>query len=285
LVCRYQRRQAFQIAGVLMPELPEVETVTRALRAEIQGRAISAVCVLDSKLAHLARSDLPGKRLLCIERRGKYINCRLSDRRVLQLHLMMSGRLLLRDASDPGDRFARASFELDDGRQLRFCDPRRFGRAMVISNARYREFDATLGPEPLGRDFSARSLGERLAGRRVALKSALLDQRILAGVGNIYADEALFRARISPLRPAGGLDGHALRRLHRALRHVLRASLALGGTTFGIYANAHGDEGAFQAMLRVFRRTGEPCLRCRTPIKRLVVGGRATHYCPRCQGG
>ena len=174
---------------------------------------------------------------------------------------------------------------LDDGRQLRFCDARRFGRTAVLSPARYREFDAGLGPEPLGRSFSSRLLGERLAGRRVALKSALLDQRILAGVGNIYADEALFRARISPLRPAGSLDSPALRRLHRALRHVLRASLALGGTTFGIYANAHGDEGAFQAMLRVFRRTGEPCPRCRTAIKRRLVGGRATHYCPRCQGG
>ena len=268
-----------------MPELPEVETVTRALRAEILGRSISAVCVLDPKLTQLAGSDLPGKRLLRIQRRGKYINCRLSDQRVLQLHLMMSGRLLLRDANDPADRFARALFGLDDGRQLRFCDARRFGRAAVLSPARYREFDAGLGPEPLGRGFSSRSLGERLAGRRVALKSALLDQRILAGVGNIYADEALFRARISPVRPAGGLDDPELRRLHRALRHVLRASLALGGTTFGIYANAHGDEGAFQAMLRVFRRTGEPCPRCRAPVKRLIVGGRATHYCPDCQGG
>ncbi|MXW28428.1 MAG: bifunctional DNA-formamidopyrimidine glycosylase/DNA-(apurinic or apyrimidinic site) lyase [Chloroflexi bacterium] len=268
-----------------MPELPEVETVARALRAEVLGRSISEVCVLDPKLAHLAGSALPGKRLLRVERRGKYINCHLSDRRVLQLHLMMSGRLLLRRTSDPADRFARVLIGLDDDRQLRFCDARRFGRAAVLSPARYREFDAGLGPEPLGRSFSSRLLGERLMGRRVALKSALLDQRILAGVGNIYADEALFRARISPLRPAGSLDSPALRRLHRALRHVLRASLALGGTTFGIYANAHGDEGAFQAMLRVFRRTGEPCPRCRTAIKRLLVGGRATHYCPRCQGG
>lgn len=268
-----------------MPELPEVETVTRALRAEVLGRTIAEVCVLDPKLAHLAGSDLPGKRLLRIERRGKYINCHLSDRRVLQLHLMMSGRLLLRCATDPDDRFARALFCLDDGRQLRFCDARRFGRAAVLPPCRYRQFDAGLGPEPLARSFTARLLGQRLAGRRVALKSALLDQRILAGVGNIYADEALFRARIGPLHPAGDLDGPALRRLHRALRHVLRASLDLGGTTFGIYANAHGDEGAFQEMLRVFRRTGEPCPRCRTAIKRLLVGGRATHYCPRCQGG
>ncbi len=236
-------------------------------------------------MAHLAGSELTGKRLLCIQRRGKYINCQLSDRRVLQLHLMMSGRILLRGGNDPPDPYARLAIEFDDGRQLRFCDARRFGRAAVLTPEQFREFDARLGPEPLGRRFSAKLLGERLKGRRVALKSALLDQSVLAGVGNIYADEALFRARISPLRPAGGLDGRELRRLHRALRHVLRASLALGGTTFGIYANAHGDEGAFQAMLRVFRRTGEPCRRCRTAIERLVVGGRATHYCPRCQGG
>ena len=268
-----------------MPELPEVETVALALRAALLGQSIAGVRVLDPKLDHLAGADLAGRRLLRIERRGKYINCRLSDDRVLQLHLMMSGRLLLRAAADPPDRFARALFDLEDGRQLRFCDSRRFGRAAVLSPAQYRAFDARLGPEPLGRGFSARRLGERLAGRRAALKTALLDQRVLAGVGNIYADEALYRARIDPLRPAGSLDVPALRRLHRALRHVLRASLRLGGTTFGIYANAAGDAGAFQRMLRVFRRTGEPCPRCRTAIRRLVVGGRATHYCPRCQGG
>ena len=268
-----------------MPELPEVETVASALRAAVLERQIVAVTALDPKLAHLERAQLPGRHLRAIGRRGKFINCWLSDRRVLQLHLMMSGRLLLRAGSDPPDRFARALIELDDGRQLRFCDARRFGRAAVLSPSQYRSFDARLGPEPLQRRFSARALGERLAGRRVALKTALLNQQVLAGIGNIYADEALFRARLSPLRPAGGLDQGDLRRLHRALRHVLRASLALGGTTFGIYANAHGDAGAFQAMLRVFRRTGEPCPRCRSPISRSIVGGRATHYCPRCQGG
>ena len=268
-----------------MPELPEVETVTRALRSAVLGQAIEAVTVLDPKLSHLDRAELPGRRLLRVERRGKYINCRLSDRRVLQLHLMMSGRLLLRDRTDPPDRYARAVFDLADGRQLRFCDARRFGRAAVLSPDQYREFDARLGPEPLARSFSAKVLGERLAGRRTVLKTALLDQRVLAGVGNIYADEALYASRIGPLREAGSLDDAELRRLHRALRRVLRASLDLGGTTFGIYANAHGDEGAFQAMLRVFRRTGERCPRCPDPIERLIVGGRATHYCPRCQGG
>ncbi len=268
-----------------MPELPEVETVTLALRGAVLGREITAVKILDPKLAQLAYADLPGRRLQAVARRGKYINCRLSDRRVLQLHLMMSGRLLLRGRADPPDRFARALIDLDDSRQLRFCDARRFGQMGVLSPRQYRRFDARLGPEPLAANFSARMLGQRLAGRRVALKTALLNQQVLAGIGNIYADEALFRARLDPLQPAGSLDGDALRRLHRALRHVLRASLALGGTTFGIYANAHGDAGAFQEMLRVFRRTDEPCPRCRTPIRRLVVGGRATHCCPRCQGG
>ena len=268
-----------------MPELPEVETVAAALRGAVRGRAISGIGILDPKLAHLQGSGLCGLRLLQIVRRGKYINCLLSDARVLQIHLMMSGRLLLRDGNDPPDRFARALIDLDDGRQLRFCDARRFGRMAVLDPGQYREFDSRLGPEPLARRFSARKLGKRLAGRRVALKTALLDQRVVAGVGNIYADEALFRAQIGPLRPAGSLSEQELRRLHRGLRHVLRASLALGGTTFGIYANAHGDAGAFQALLKVFRRTGEPCPRCRAAIRRLVVGGRATHYCPACQGG
>ena len=266
-----------------MPELPEVETVVRGLQASVAGLRILQLQIFDEKLSHLEQSGLPSNGLGPAQRRGKYINLPLTDGRTLQIHLMMSGRLLLRDRAAPPDRFMRVQIGLDNGQQLRFCDPRRFGRIKVLAPEQLAAFDASLGPEPLARRFRAVDLANRLDGRRVALKTALLNQKVIAGIGNIYADEALWRARINPQRTAAGLDREQTRTLHRTLRQVLREAIDLGGTTFGIYANTHGQEGAFQEFLKVFRRTGQPCPRCRTPIARIVLGGRSTHYCPDCQ--
>ncbi len=266
-----------------MPELPEVETVVRGLRSSVVGRRITQLDVFDRKLSHLEAFDLLGSRIGSAQRRGKYVNLPLAGGRTLQIHLMMSGRLLLRDRASPADRFMRVRIGLDDGQELRFCDPRRFGLMRVLSPAQLAQFDAALGPEPLSPRFRAQDLAGRLDRRQVALKTALLNQKVIAGVGNIYADETLWRARLDPGTTAAGLSDAQTRTLHRALRQVLRAAIALGGTTFGIYADARGQEGAFQGSLKAFRRTGQPCPRCRQAIKRIVLGGRATHYCPNCQ--
>jgi formamidopyrimidine-DNA glycosylase len=197
-------------------------------------------------------------------------------------------------------------FELDDGRQLRYRDVRKFGRIglwpggglrsvgagrgsrsrrVAEDGRRYRigELFSGHGPEPLGCGFTARRLAERLAGRSARLKTLLLDQSFIAGVGNIYADEALWRARLHPLRPADSLDERDVRRLHRAIRQVLREGIANRGASFSDYVGADGEPGANAERLAVYRRTDEPCYRCGTPIQRIVVGQRSTHFCPRCQ--
>ena len=285
---RYQKRCAIVWSSAYckefeLPELPEVETVVRGLRAAVTGASIAQLKVSDPRLEHLLEERLEGCRIGRARRRGKSILLPLDDGRTLRVHLMMSGRLLLRGSGAPPDRFQRVGIGLGDGNQLRFCDPRRFGTMVVLSPGELKAAIARLGPEPLSGRFRAVDLGGRLAGRRGVLKTTLLDQKVLAGVGNIYADEALWRARLHPLQPAGLLTYRQTQRLHRTLRSVMRKAIEMGGTTFGIYADAHGQDGAFQAMLMVFRRTGQPCPRCRATIQRVVVGGRATHFCPNCQ--
>ena len=267
-----------------MPELPEVETVARRLRETTRGLAIRAVEVFDPKLDHLLGEQSPlHAGIRDIVRRGKFLALLLDDDRVLLMHMMMSGRILVRRVDDLPDRYLRAAFTLDCHTQIRFCDPRRFGTARVIGPDEYKGFQSRLGIEPFSRRFTTHNLACRLEGRTVAIKTALLNQSILAGVGNIYADEALWRARLSPLLPAGELDRRQVASLVRAVRRVLRDGLKAGGTTFGRYADADGRPGANQQNLNVFRRTGRPCLRCRTAIESEVIGGRTSHFCPRCQ--
>lgn len=267
-----------------MPELPEVETVARRLRETIRGLAIRAVEVFDPKLDHLLGSQSPvDTGILDVVRRGKFLALVLDDDRVLVMHMMMSGRILVRRVDDPPDKYLRAAFTLDGRTQIRFCDPRRFGTARVIGPGEYRDFQSRLGIEPFSRLFTTRNLARRLEGRIVVIKTALLNQSILAGVGNIYADEALWRARLSPLLPAGELDRRQVASLVRAVRRVLRDGLKAGGTTFGRYADADGRPGANQQNLNVFRRIGQPCPRCGTAIESEVIGGRTSHFCPRCQ--
>ena len=267
-----------------MPELPEVETIARRLRETTRGLAIRAVDVFDPKLDHLLGERSPlGATIQEVVRRGKFLALLLDDERALLMHMMMSGRILVRRADHPPDRYLRAAFTLDGQTQIRFSDPRRFGTARVIGPVEYRDFQSRLGIEPFSKRFTTGNLARRFEGRTVAIKTALLNQSILAGVGNIYADEALWRARLGPRVPAGELDRKQVASLVRAVRRVLRDGLKAGGTTFGRYADADGRPGANQQNLNVFRRTGLPCPRCGRAVESESIGGRTSHFCPDCQ--
>lgn len=267
-----------------MPELPEVETVARFLRGTVVGKRISAVDILDGRFAALEDThDLVGRRIVGVARRGKYLSLELDDTWVLQLHMMMAGRILVRPVGYEADRFLRLRVHLSAGLELRFCDSRRFGRAYQLEARDYREFRRGLGPEPLSSAFTTARLLRAMTGRKIALKNALLNQKLIAGIGNIYADEALWRGRLHPLTPAGELSEPEAIRLHRGVRTALREGIEAGGTTFSQYRNAEGESGDYQRQLRVFQRTGEDCFRCGQTIERMKVGGRSTHFCPRCQ--
>lgn len=287
-----------------MPELPEVETVCRQLDPELSGRAIERLEVLDERWC---RPMTPAKLEAAVEgatieglgRRGKYLLLALAGERTLVMHLRMTGNLVLVEGEeklDPSEgrrlyegersvseRHLRARFLLDDGRQLWFTDPRRFGEAFLIDDADLEHRFERLGVEPLSGDFTAEALGE-MAGRRTApLKSFLLDQSGVAGVGNIYADEALFRAKLHPLSPAGSMKPEHLDALRDAIVAALEAGIDGGGASIDDYRDGRGEKGTMQNEFLVHTREGEPCPRCDTPIVRIVVSGRSTYYCPSCQ--
>ena len=269
-----------------MPELPEVETVARGLRA-VQGRRIVAVrvdwerTVVPPPPAFEAR--LLGQRILAVRRRGKWLVLSLEGGAGLLVHLRMSGRLLLESGGVEEDPHTRVVLGLDDGRRLRFSDPRKFGR-MVLTEDPEAVLGA-LGPEPLGEDFTPRRLGEMLSRRRARLKSLLLDQRFVAGLGNIYVNEILWRAGLHPLRRANTLSTVEVARLHHAIQEVLEEAIARRGSTLEDrrYVGADGQPGGFAARLAAYGRAGHPCPRCGTTIERITVGGRGTYLCPRCQ--
>lgn len=272
-----------------MPELPEVETIVRSLRPELLGRRVAGGRVLWHRSAVPdAATLLPrlrGRRLVELGRRGKFIVARLegpparrgSATMWLLIHLRMSGRLEVCDPVPRGPH-VRIELRLDDGRLLRFEDARKFGRWIATPDP--RPWLEPLGPEPLAAGFTWRALAVLLRSHRRQLKPLLLDQHVIAGLGNIYADEALFAARLHPLRHSDSLRAAEIRRLHRAIREVLRRAIRRSGTSIDwIYPG-----GRMQDSLRVYGRAGAPCVRCRTPIERLRVGQRSTHVCPRCQG-
>jgi formamidopyrimidine-DNA glycosylase len=270
-----------------MPELPEVETVVQGLRQLLAGRTIMSASV-DWPRA-VARpaiegfcSRVAGRKVVSVERRGKYVIVGL-DRGYLLIHLKMSGRLWVIPGDEPPDKHAHVIFYLDDGRELRFQDTRKFGRVYLVDDP--QEVTAALGPEPLADGFSLDDLCRLLAHRTGRLKSLLLNQQFLAGLGNIYADEVLFAARLHPLRRADSLTCDEQARLYEAIRAVLRQAVAAQGTTLddGGYTDARGQAGAYQEQIAVYGRKGQPCLRCQTPIERIVIGARSTYFCPRCQ--
>lgn len=287
-----------------MPELPEVETVCRQLEPELEGRRIERLRVLDARWCRpmapkaLERA-VKGATIEGLGRRGKYLLLALEGERTLVMHLRMTGNLVLVEGEsklDPSEgrrlyeaerstseRHLRACFTLDDGREIWFTDPRRFGEAFLIDDSDLDERFAKLGVEPLSTDFTPEALGGMAAGRTVPLKSFLLDQSGVAGVGNIYADEALFRARLHPLSPAGSMKPEHQEALRDAVVAALEAGIDGGGASIDDYRDGRGEKGTMQEEFLVHTREGEPCPRCDETIVRIVVSGRSTYYCPSCQ--
>ncbi len=282
-----------------MPELPEVETIRRGLAPVLDGRRISTIETMRAGLRAPfpsgLREKLSGRTILTTERRAKYLLIRTLDEQILALHLGMSGRIRILDprAADDLERQKHDHFflMLDTGVQIVLNDARRFGMVFLFSSAAEMAAHAafrSLGPEPLAADFSGPVLRERLAGRKTAIKLAMMDQSVVAGVGNIYASEALFRAGISPFRPAQALDADEAQRLARAIASVLQDAIAAGGSSLKDYRKADGSMGYFQHGFAVYDRQGQKCPRCGSGpdsghIEKAVQGGRATYYCRRCQ--
>ncbi len=280
-----------------MPELPEVETIARGLDQRVKGDVIESVWLgskpepLKSPAREIA-ATLEGARITGVRRVGKHIVLDLDrasvGRTLLSakrrkpsqhaqwiVHLGMTGRMLVCTPSEEIAKHTHAVARLASGRDLRFVDPRRFGRLSVTHDF------AAPGSEPL--EVELEKFVPLFKGRKTPIKSALLNQNLLSGVGNIYADESLFRSKIRPRRRTSSLSKEDLRRLYLALQEVLKEAIALGGSSVSDYVDSDGEEGFFQLQHRVYGREGEPCLVCRTPIKRVVIAGRSSHYCPRCQ--
>jgi formamidopyrimidine-DNA glycosylase len=287
-----------------MPELPEVETIARGLAGSVTGDVIDSVWLGTKPEPFKSRAveiigTLEAKRIAQVRRVGKHLVFDLETRKQVSsparragatpaqtsqprteaaqwiVHLGMTGRMLVCQRDQPVAKHTHAIARLASGRELRFVDPRRFGRLSVA-----RGFRAP-GSEPL--EVERESFVNLFRGRKTPIKSALLNQKLLSGVGNIYADESLFRAAIRPRRRAASLTREELQRLYRALREVLQEAIALGGSSVSDYVGADGEEGFFQLQHRVYGRQGEACLVCKTPIRRQVIAGRSSHYCPHCQ--
>jgi formamidopyrimidine-DNA glycosylase len=278
-----------------MPELPEVETVRRAIARALSGRKLSHVRVRRHDLRVPLPRDfarrLEGRRVQKVARRAKFLQIHLDGGEVLVAHLGMSGRMrLFKKPAPKAERHDHVEIAAG-ARVLRFNDPRRFGLMTLVAKSKLAEHKwfRSLGPEPLGADFTGRRLAERLKGRKTSLKAALMDQRIVAGLGNIYVSEAMFRAGLSPRRRAGSVQGARAGRLARAIKSVLRAAIAAGGSSLRDHRRPSGEFGYFQHHFAVYGRAGARCPGCTCDvattggIKRLVQGGRATFYCPRKQ--
>lgn len=272
-----------------MPELPEVENVRYALSQMVTGQKITAVHVRWPNLINqISATDferkLAGQTIHQIRRRGKYLLFDLSDYLLIS-HLRMEGKYLLKPLDESIDKYTHIIFELNSKQKLLYRDVRKFGRFDLLNKDQEAIYfnKKKLGPEPKVPDFDLKTFEKGLSRHQKAIKSVLLDQYLVAGIGNIYADEILFRAKIHPEFSAKALSHSSIKSLHDKIIQVMNEAVEAGGTTIRTYRNAFGKEGQFQNQLLVYGREGEPCLRCHTAIEKIKVGGRGTHYCPHCQ--
>jgi formamidopyrimidine-DNA glycosylase len=273
-----------------MPELPEVETIVRGLAASLPGKRILNV--------RLGKTDfiddpeqiercVPGSRILNVRRHGKYLVLQLAPANgngaalSLLVHLGMTGQLITRRAEEPVAPHTHVFFALDDGSELRYVDIRRFGRMLVAPDTQRDRVLGCLGNDPL--DASEETFRTLIAGRRARIKALLLDQHVFRGMGNIYTDESLWRARLHPMRLGASLRSEEITKLHRAIRDVLQEAIRLRGSSVSDYVDASGERGEFQRRHRVYQREGKACSRCGAKIRRVIVAGRSSYFCPRCQ--
>jgi formamidopyrimidine-DNA glycosylase len=276
-----------------MPELPEVETVRRGLAATVVGRRLGPVVVTGARTVRRTSGDavvegLCGKTITSAQRRGKYLLLPLDSGQLLLIHLRMSGQLLLAPRDSPRPKHTHVAVGLDQDQELRFVDPRTFGEVVVVDPARLLEEApgvALLGPDAWDDLGSARALAGVLSARSRALKPLLTDQRAVAGIGNIYSDEVLHGAGLSPWRLSSNMTPDETRRLHRSMRTILRQAIAARGSSLGDnqYVDLSGDGGSFQERHRVYGREGRPCTSCGRPVERVKWAGRSTFWCPTCQ--
>ncbi len=272
-----------------MPELPEVERIRRQLQQSLPGLRIREVEVLLARVVDFPNPEeyervLVGKTVGEVKRRGKYLLLRMQEGGVLLFHLGMTGRLVVVSEREGAPLHTRVALRLEDGRRLLFVDSRTFGKTAFLPPGRKDLYlpIKRLGPEPLDPAFGPRELAKALRGRG-PVKSQLMDQSRLAGLGNIYADEVLHRAGIHPCRPGNSLSFPEIRRLHRAIREVLTDAVNKGGSTIRDYVDLRGEAGSFQEHHAVYGRAGKPCPRCGKPVERTKLSGRSTHFCPACQ--
>lgn len=272
-----------------MPELPEVETIRISLEPKLTGRMITGVSIaLPKMIENPAPAELEtavqGRKIIGVERRGKYLLIRLDGESTLAIHLRMTGQLMVEDLERPPGKATYFKVQLDNGTELRFSDQRKFGKVFYFESREIPAALTRLGPEPLSEEFTPERLKQSFAKHQLAVKKALLDQTVIAGIGNIYADEALFLAGIHPARPVDSLTDQELEALYHAIRQVLTESISHRGTTKRDYRDGEGHPGSHQDYLRVYGRKGEPCIVCGTPLAKMIFGGRGTHFCPMCQG-
>ncbi len=273
-----------------MPELPEVETIKNDLRSLVLGRRIEGAKVLDPSLVRYPsapelETGLAGERIVAVDRRAKYLLLRLSSGRILVVHLILTGQLLLVEPEAPMQKSARLILELDDGHQLRLVDSRRLARVNLVEEQELnvRVPLGELGPEVTSDQFTLEFFRRVLRGTRRQIKALLLDQRVVSGLGNIYTDESLFAARIHPLRPANSLSPQEVERLHHAIRTILPEAIRLRGTTTRSYRDVLGRKGGYQEKLKVVARAGQPCVGCPGTVEKVWAAGRETYLCPSCQ--
>ena len=273
-----------------MPELPEVETVRRSLLGRVVGQRIASLevgdfpGVLGDERAEDVLARVAGRQVVALRRMAKYLILDLDDGTAIVVHLRMTGKLSAVPHEEPPLRFQRLALVFDNGLDVRFSDQRKFGRVRHVHDGELQQLQQKLGLEPLEQEFSAQWLEDRLRRRTGRIKAVILDQGLIGGIGNIYADESLFRARIHPERRANTLSPEEVKRLHRAIRDVLRAAVDGKGTTFSSFEDAEGNRGRYGGRLQVYGRGGKGrCPRCGTMLERTVVGGRGTSFCPECQ--